>query len=76
MISVIVTKQEDTSKLDEIKEELLKSFKIGLIEGTDYSLQNLSIIYSEEINGGYKEGDPFDLLLGSSMHYTEEMLGF
>jgi hypothetical protein len=71
MISVIVSKQDDTSKLDEIKEELKNSFKIGQIEGSDYSLQNLSIIYSDEINGGYKEGDKFDLVLGDSMYYTE-----
>jgi tRNA/tmRNA/rRNA uracil-C5-methylase (TrmA/RlmC/RlmD family) len=76
MVSIIVSKLEDKSKLDEIKEELLKAFKIGLIEGTEYSLMNLSMIFSEEINGGYKEGDPFDLLLGDSMHYNEEVLGF
>ena len=34
------------------------------------------MIYSDEINGGYKEGDQFDLILGDSMYYTEEVLGF
>ena len=46
------------------------------MEGSDYSLKNLSIIYSDDINGGYKEGDPFDLVLGDSMYYTEQVLEF
>lgn len=41
------------------------------MDGSDYSLENLSIIYSNDINGGYIEGDPYELILGESMYYTE-----
>jgi hypothetical protein len=34
------------------------------------------MIYSDEISGGFKEGDPFELVLGESMFYTERVNGF
>lgn len=36
----------------------------------------MSLIYSDDINGGYREGDPYDLLLGDSMFYTEQVLDY
>ena len=43
---------------------------------TDYTVKSVSMIFSKEINGGYREDDRFDLLSGESMHYTEEVMGF
>ena len=41
-----------------------------------YAIKSVSMIFSKEINGGYREDDRFDLLIGESMHYTEEVMGF
>ena len=34
------------------------------------------MVFSKEINGGYTENDRYDLLAGTSLHYTEEVRGF
>ena len=39
-------------------------------------MMNLSMIFAEEVSGGYAEGDPYELLQGDNLHYTEEVLGF
>lgn len=39
-------------------------------------MKSVSIIYSNEMSGGYKENDRYELLSGDSIYYTEELLGF
>ena len=41
-----------------------------------YQVKTVSMIFSKEINGGYRENDRFDLLVGDSMHYTDQVMGF
>lgn len=59
----------------DIKPMILEKFKAGLQIGR-YTLQSVSIIYSNEISGGYKEDDRIELICGDSIYYTEELLGF
>ena len=42
----------------------------------EYTLKSVSMIYSTELSGGYKENDRFDILSGDSVYYTEDLLGF
>jgi len=42
----------------------------------DYSIKSVSMIFSEEISGGYKDGDTIALLQGESIFYTEQLFGF
>ena len=34
------------------------------------------MIYANELSGGYKEGDRYDILSGKSLLYTEQLLDF
>lgn len=34
------------------------------------------MIFSNEISGGYKENDRYEILSGNSIYYTEDLLGF
>jgi tRNA/tmRNA/rRNA uracil-C5-methylase (TrmA/RlmC/RlmD family) len=56
LISVVVTepKEEEKAKLDSIKKALNEQFQAGS-QYSGYHLVSLSMIYSTEISGGYKE---------------------
>lgn len=41
-----------------------------------YKIQSVSMIYSKEISGGYKEEDRYTLLSGDSISYIEILNGF
>ena len=41
----------------------------------DYTIKSVSMIFSKEISGGYKEDDKSELLSGG-WSYHEEVLGF
>lgn len=78
MISLIVSKGQeivDAEKLAEIKEEILKNFKAG-DKLNSFSIESVSIILSDDIGGGYKEGDECEVISGDSLSYTEELLGY
>ena len=34
------------------------------------------MIHSKELNGGYNEGDRYDIICGDSLFYTEQLLDF
>ena len=88
MLSLIVSDPENVKmpetvvmptaeQLKEIQMDVLTAFKAGDKFGPkQYEVKSVSMIYSNEMSGGYKEDDRFDLLSGESMHYTEEVAGF
>ena len=43
--------------------------------GGKFELKSLSIIYSDDMNGGYREGDRYEIITGDTINYTEELLG-
>ena len=51
--------------------EAFSSLKVGR-----YTLKSVSMIFSKELNGGYKEEDRYEVLCGSGIHYTEDLLGY
>jgi tRNA (uracil-5-)-methyltransferase len=78
MISLIVSKGQeivDSEKLGEIRGEILKNFKAG-DKLNAYNIESVSIIFSDDIGGGYKEGDECDIISGNSLSYTEDLLGY
>ena len=77
LISVIVSEPKEGTPIDEIKSAILSKFEDKKIPGDhDLEIMSISIIYSTELSGGYKEGDKSELLFGNSMSYEEEIYGF
>ena len=81
MISIIVSENSESccnvtaEQIVKIKSLIDAKYKAGRsIE--DFVIQNVSIIYSSEVSGGYKESDRYELISGDSITYSEEILGF
>lgn len=77
LISLIVSEPKADTPMEEIKTKFLAKFEDKAIPGkSQLSIVSISIIYSDEMSGGYKEGDRSELLFGESMAYEEQINGF
>ena len=78
MISLVVTENEKNvsdEALSKIKGNILAKYKAGQMLDT-FEIQSVSIIYSEEMSGGYRESDRYEIISGDKITYEEDLLGF
>ena len=74
LISIIVSENylQDEQKQLEIEEKLKSLYKAGDPIGEDLKLVSLSIVFANDLSGGYKETDTIKILAGQD--YYEEVL--
>lgn len=70
LISFIVTEGHEISQ--EMKTELVKTFVTEPL--SDRKVVSISIIYSDDISGGYKDSDRLEILYGDN-YYEEVIFG-
>ena len=81
LVCVVVSKntEQNPTNIDDIpaetKQKLIDTFKEGTeIGDRGYKVCSLSVITSADLNGGYQEGDQWEVLSGKP-HYEEILCG-
>lgn len=84
MVSVVVTDPQSLpederpatdDQIASVQAQIASAFPFQSKFG-DFTVTSVSMIFSGEISGGYKEGDRCQVLQGDGLTYTEELLGF
>ena len=76
LISVAVTDGIATDdQLKWIEDQLMANFKAGSLIGSGFTIVSLSMIFTLDISGAYKEQDRLKLLSGD-LYYEENLFGF
>ncbi len=59
---------------DDLKAQISEKFSAGTQLPGGMTITSLSVISADDLSGGYKEGDPWEILSGSG-HYEELLCG-